>query len=70
MRMKHRWTAGVLLVAALTLAACAPTDSGADDPTPSPTTEVTESTDAPTVAPTDAPDSETPEPAEYEQDEY
>jgi hypothetical protein len=66
MRMKHRWTAGVLLVAALTLTACAPTDSGADDPTPSPTTEVTESTDAPT----DAPESETPEPAEYEQDEY
>jgi hypothetical protein len=31
---------------------------------------VTESTDAPTVAPTETPDSETPEPAEYEQDEY
>lgn len=65
MHMKHRWTGGLLLAAALTLGACAPTDAGADDATPSPSTEATEATDAPTTAP----GSETPEPA-YEQDEY
>ena len=66
MHMKHRWNGGLLLAAALTLGACAPTDAGADDATPSPeATEATEATDAPTTAP----ESETPEPA-YEQDEY
>jgi hypothetical protein len=62
MRMKHRWTGGLLVAAALTLGACAPTDPGADDPA----TEVTDATDAPTSAPDDG----TPAPADYEQDEY
>lgn len=29
--MKHRWAGGLLLAAALTMAACAPPDAGADD---------------------------------------
>ena len=71
MHMKHRWTGGLLLVAALSLGACRPADAGADDATPTPSAEATEATDGTdaTDAPTMAPESETPEPA-YEQDEY
>lgn len=68
MHMKHRWTGGLLLAAALTLGACRPADAGADDATPTPSTEATDATDG-TDAPTMAPEGETPEPA-YEQDEY
>jgi hypothetical protein len=64
--MKHRWAGGPLLLAVLILGACAPTDAGADDATPSSPTELTEATGAPTTVP----ESGTPEPAEYEQDEY
>lgn len=66
MRMKHRWTAGLLVVTTLTLGACAPPDAGADDPSPSPTSGVTEATDAPSMAP----ESAAPEPTQYGQDEY
>ena len=63
MRMKHRWIGGLLVVSALTLAACAPTDAGGDEPTASPTTEANE-------APSRAPESAAPSPTEYSMDEY
>ena len=59
MRMKHRWIGGLLMAAALTLAACAPTDAGGDEPT----TEANE-------APSQAPESAAPSPTEYTMDEY
>lgn len=62
-RMKHRWIGGPLMVAALTLAACAPTDAGGDAPTASPTTEADQ-------APSEAPESAAPSPTEYSMDEY
>ncbi len=66
MRMKQRWTGGLLLAAALTLAACAPTDAGADEPTAQPSAERTEATDAPSAAP----ESAAPTPTDYQMDEY
>lgn len=63
MRMKHRWTGALLLVAALTLGACAPTDQGADDESASPATEASEE-------PSVAPESAAPSPTEYSIDEY
>jgi hypothetical protein len=63
MRMKHRWTGGLLLATALALGACAPTDAGADDASASPTTEATDE-------PTAAPESAAPTPTEGGVDEY
>jgi hypothetical protein len=60
--MKHRWIGGLLLSAALTLAACAPPDAGADDESAAPTVE-------PSTAPADAA-SPTPGPTPTEADEY
>jgi predicted small secreted protein len=59
MRMKHRWTGALLLVAALTLGACAPTNQGADDESASPMTEAS-----------DAPESAAPSPTENSMDDY
>ena len=39
MHMKHRWTGSVLLALAVALAACTPTDAGADDESTAPTVE-------------------------------
>ena len=63
MRMKPRWIGCLLMVSALTLAACAPTDGGGDEPAASPTTEANE-------APSQAPESAAPSPTEYSMDEY
>ena len=39
MRMKHRWTGALLLALAVALAACTPTDAGADDESSAPNVE-------------------------------
>jgi hypothetical protein len=52
MRMKHRWTGALLLVAALTLGACAPTDAGGDAESAAPTIEASADAASPTPAPT------------------
>jgi predicted small secreted protein len=46
MHMKHRWIGGLLLAAALTLAACAPPDQGAGDESAEPDAPSSEATDA------------------------
>jgi starvation-inducible outer membrane lipoprotein len=47
--MKHRWMGGLLVAAALTLAACAPPDQGAGDESPTPSPDA--GTDAPATSP-------------------
>jgi hypothetical protein len=53
--MKHRWTGGVLIAAALTLAACAPPDAGADDPSATPSVGASTAPGADAASPTPEP---------------
>jgi hypothetical protein len=50
--MKHRWIGGLLLSAALTLAACAPPDAGADDESAVPSAEASTAPGADVASPT------------------
>ena len=61
--MKHRWTGGLLLAAALTLAACAPPDAGVDDESAAPSAEASTAPGADAASPT-------PEPTPTEDYEY
>ncbi len=54
--MKHRWTGGLLLALAVTLAACAPPDAGANDESAAPSVE---------TAPAEASPTPVPDPDEY-----
>ena len=51
MHVKHRWIGGLLLALALALAACTPTDAGADDESIAPNVEA-----APAATPVPDPD--------------
>jgi hypothetical protein len=62
MRMKHRLTGGLLMAFAVALAACTPTDAGADDESAAPSVEVAPSVEA---APADVSPTPVPDPDEY-----
>ena len=61
--MTHRWIGGLVLAAALTMAACAPPDAGADDESAAPTVEASTDPGADAASPT-------PEPTPTEDYEY